>query len=86
MEEDKKIKRKKVFKMIYKIISYTIICILMTIAAFLIFYVISGKIAQKQGKKPLFGLYTIIRLSGSKKNRNLAPFHDMGLMRFLTSD
>ena len=60
MEEDKKIKRKKVFKMIYKIISYTIICILMAIAAFLIFYVISGKIAQKQGKKPLFGLYTII--------------------------
>ena len=60
MEEDKKIKRKKIFKMIYKIISYTIICILMVIAAFLIFYVISGKIAQKQGKKPLFGLYTII--------------------------
>lgn len=60
MEEDKKIKRKKLFKMIYKIISYTIICILMAIAAFLIFYVISGKIAQKQGKKPLFGLYTII--------------------------
>ena len=60
MEEDKKIKRKKVFKMIYKIIRYTIICILMAIAAFLIFYVISGKIAQKQGKKPLFGLYTII--------------------------
>ena len=56
MEEDKKIKRKKIFKMIYKVISYTIICILMAIAAFLIFYVISGKIAQKQGKKPLFGL------------------------------
>ena len=60
MEEDKKIKRKKIFKMIYKVISYTIICIHMAIAAFLIFYVISGKIAQKQGKKPLFGLYTII--------------------------
>lgn len=60
MEEDKKIKIKKIFKMIYKVISYTIICILMAIAAFLIFYVISGKIAQKQGKKPLFGLYTII--------------------------
>ncbi len=60
MEEDKKIKRKKIFKMIYKVISYTIICILMAIAAFLIFYVVSGKIAQKQGKKPLFGLYTII--------------------------
>ncbi len=60
MEEDKSIKIKKRFKMIYKIISYTIICILMFIAAFLIFYVISGKIAQKQGKKPLFGLYTII--------------------------
>lgn len=60
MEEDKKIKRKKLFKMVYKVISYTVICILMAIAAFLIFYVISGKIAQKQGKKPLFGLYTII--------------------------
>ena len=65
MEEDKKIKRKKIFKMIYKVISYTIICILMAIAAFLIFYVISGKIAQKQGKKPLFGLYTIISPSMS---------------------
>lgn len=52
--------KEKIFKMIYKVISYTIICILMAIAAFLIFYVISGKIAQKQGKKPLFGLYTII--------------------------
>ena len=60
MEEDKKIKRKKIFKMIYKVISYNISCILMAIAAFLIFYVISGKIAQKKGKKPLFGLYTII--------------------------
>lgn len=56
----RKLKVKKIFKMIYKVISYTIICILMVIAAFLIFYVISGKIAQKQGKKPLFGLYTII--------------------------
>ena len=60
MEEDKTIKRKKIFKMIYKIISYFIICLLMIIASFLIFYVISGKIAQKQGKKPLFGLFTII--------------------------
>ena len=60
MEEDKTIKTKKTFKMIYKIISYTIICILMIIALFLIFYVISGKIAKKQGKNPLFGLYTII--------------------------
>ncbi len=60
MEEDKNIKIKKIFKMIYKVVSYTIICILMFIASFLIFYVISGKIAKKQGKKPLFGLYTII--------------------------
>lgn len=60
MEEDKTIKRKKIFKMIYKVISYFIICLLMIIASFLIFYVISGKIAQKQGKKPLFGLFTII--------------------------
>lgn len=60
MEEDKSIKIKRIFKMTYKIISYTIIAILMCIASFLIFYVISGKIAKKQGKQPLFGLYTII--------------------------
>lgn len=60
MEEDKSIKFKKAFKSFYKIISYSIIIVLMIIASFFIFYVISGKLAQREGKTPPFGLYTII--------------------------
>ena len=60
MEEDKSIKIKRIWKTFYRIISYTIIMILMIIAAFFIFYVISGKIAEREGKTPPFGLYTII--------------------------
>ena len=60
MEEDKSIKLKRIWKTFYKIISYTIIIILMIIASFFIFYVISGKLAERQGKTPPFGLYTII--------------------------
>lgn len=60
MEEDKSVKLKKIWKTFYKIISYTIIIVLMVIASFFIFYVISGKLAEKQGKTPPFGLYTII--------------------------
>ena len=60
MEEDKTLKLKRVWKTFYKIISYTIIIILMIIAAFFIFYVISGKLAERQDKTPPFGLYTII--------------------------
>ena len=60
MEENKDIKRKKVLKQTYKIVSYTLLVILMIIAAFFIVYVITGKIAEKKGKNPPFGLYTII--------------------------
>ncbi len=60
MEEEKSIKIKKIWKTFYKIVSYSVIIILMIIAAFFIFYVISGKIAEKSGKNPPFGLYTII--------------------------
>ena len=60
MEEDKKIKRKKLFRMIYKIISYTFIIILMIVASFFIVYVVCGKLAEKKGENPPFGLYTII--------------------------
>lgn len=60
MEEDKSIKIKRIWKTFYTIISYTIIMVLMIIAAFFIFYVISGKIAEREGKTPPFGLYTII--------------------------
>ena len=60
MEEDKVIKRKKSLRMLYKIISYTFIIILMIVAAFFIFYVICGKIAEERGENPPFALYTII--------------------------
>jgi len=60
MVEDKEIKRKKVFKMLSKIISYTFIVILMIIASFLILYVVCAKIAEKKGENPPFALYTII--------------------------
>ena len=60
MEEDKTIKLKKIWRTSYKIISYTIIIILMLIASFFIFYVISGKLAEREGKNPPFSLYTII--------------------------
>ena len=60
MEEDKSIKIKRIWKTFYTIISYTIIMVLMIIAAFFIFYVVSGKIAEREGKTPPFGLYTII--------------------------
>lgn len=60
MEEDKSIKFKRLWKTFYKIVSYTIIIVLMLIASFFIFYVISGKLAEREGKIPPFGLYTII--------------------------
>ena len=60
MEEDKTIKRKKTFKLLYKIISYTLIGILLVIAIFFIIYVAVGKFAEKKGENPPFGLYTVI--------------------------
>ena len=60
MEENKIIKRKKTIRMISKIISYTFIVLLMIIASFFIVYVVCGKIAEKKGENPPFGLYTII--------------------------
>ncbi len=60
MEEDKVVKRKKQIKKISSIISYILIIILMIIASFFILYVICGKIAEKRGENPPFGLYTII--------------------------
>lgn len=60
MEEDKEIKVKKIIKNISKVLSYAFITILMIVASFLIYYVISGKIAEKNGKTPSISLYTII--------------------------
>lgn len=65
MDEDKTIKRKKTIKKISKIISYTLVVILMIIASFLLLYIITNKIAIKKGDTPMFGLYTIISPSMS---------------------
>ena len=63
MEEDKKIKIKKITRKIIRYISFSIILFLMIIASFLIFYVITSKIYKKKGKNPPFGLYTIVSSS-----------------------
>lgn len=60
MEEDKSIKIKKICRRTLKFISYSIILVLMIIAAFLIFYTVSNYIYSKSSKNPPFGLYTII--------------------------
>ncbi len=63
MEEDKSIKIKKMFRNISKVISYTIIVMLMIVASFLLYYIFSSKLYVKQGKIPPFGLYTIVSSS-----------------------
>lgn len=60
MEEDKVIKRKKLFRLIGKILSYFLITVLMIVAAFLIVYVVVSKVSEKKGEYPPFSLYTII--------------------------
>ena len=60
MEEDKTIKRKKIFNITIKVIAYTIISLLFFSLIILATFIASAKIAEKSDKKPLFGLYTII--------------------------
>ena len=60
MEEDKTIKKQRIFKTITKTISYVIITLLVFSLCILITFIASAKIAEKSEKKPLFGLYTII--------------------------
>lgn len=60
MEEEKKFKNNRVVKLISKILSYFLFIVVIFIGVFLAFYVISGKIAQKKGENPMFGLFTII--------------------------
>lgn len=60
MEEDKRTKRRRIFNLIYKILSCFVLSVLLLIGGFLIFYVINTKLAEKKGTTPLFGLYTII--------------------------
>ena len=63
MEEDKSIKIKKMLKKGTKFISYSLICVLMIISSFMIFYVITTKIYKSNGKNPPFALYTIVSSS-----------------------
>ena len=60
MEEDKTIKIKKTSKKMMKFTSYSLITILMIVASFLIFYVVTTKIYVSSGKNQPFGLYTIV--------------------------
>lgn len=60
MEAKKTSKFKMAFNYVSKTISYTILSILIFIGLFLIFYIISGKIAQSKGQTPPLGLFTII--------------------------
>lgn len=60
MEENKRIKRKKIIRTISQTISYVFLVLLILIALFLVTYVITSKIANKNGVNPPFGLYTII--------------------------
>lgn len=63
MDEDKSIKFRKRIRMLSKILSYTLIVILMIIASFLVFFVIDSKLSHKKGVNPMFGLYTIVSSS-----------------------
>ena len=60
MEEDKSIKIKKIIRKSLRFISYSIILVLMIIAAFLVFYVVSNFIYKDSGEHPPFGLYTVV--------------------------
>lgn len=63
MEENKYIKRKKNIKLIIKILNIVFITLISIFLICMLFYVISGKIAEKKGKNPLYGFYTIISSS-----------------------
>ena len=63
MEENKDIKRKKTFKLICKIFNILFLTIVSIFLICLIFYVVSGKIADKKNSNPPFGFYTIISSS-----------------------
>lgn len=60
MEEDKSIKIRKLTKNIIKYFSYSLVIVLMIIAAFLVFFVVSNLIYKDTDKNPPFGIYTIV--------------------------
>lgn len=70
MEEDKTIKRKRIFRTTTKTISYSIIVVLSAFLLTLSLLILSAKLAEKKDKKPLIGLYTIVSES-MKPNINV---------------
>ena len=60
MEEDNDIKRKKIFRKLFKGFSYVIITAIVLVVLVLVLFIASAKIAENSNKKPAFGLYTII--------------------------
>jgi signal peptidase len=67
MEEDKTIKRKKTFKIIYRSFLWLIIVLLLTIVLGLSFLMILAKVSDKNNKTPFVGLYTVTNESMSPK-------------------
>lgn len=65
MDKIKAFFKNPVFQMISKIISWTVLALLILIATFLVYYVISAKVYESKGEKfqPQFSLYTIISTS-----------------------
>lgn len=59
MEEDKSIKIRKLIKKSAKFVSYSLICVLMIISSFMIFYFITTKVYKSNGKNPPFAMFTI---------------------------
>lgn len=62
MKDKKSIFKNPILRVIYKIVSNTLLIALLLIAAFLLYYVVSAKIYESKGEKfePLFSMYTII--------------------------
>ena len=65
MDKIKAFFKNSIFQMISKIISWTVLALLILIATFLVYYVISAKVYESKGEKfqPQFSLYTIISTS-----------------------
>lgn len=65
MDKIKSFFKNPVFQVISKIISWTVLVILIMVASFLVYYVISAKVYEVKGEKfhPQFSLYTIISSS-----------------------
>lgn len=52
--------RQKVFGFISKMFSYISLAVLVLIAAFLVFFIVSNQLARSKGYKPIISLYTIV--------------------------